>query len=197
MKVNPVEAGLEGWDTLGSVTKKGDSWFTGTKPGTSITAAGHRRHDGGPRRIYFLCAIHPGMQGSIKSLPGGLATRLEVPQIRPAWGAELSSAPWAAARSPRRCRSACARGACCPAGGARRVRRRPAPFRAPLPIPRVLDDAQLTIPIREAEVQVLPGPKTRMWTYGGTFPGPTIRRPAGQRTAVTFHHQLPRCGRAS
>jgi len=67
----------------------------------------------------------------------------------------------------------------------------PAPFRTPLPIPRVLEDAQLTIPIREAEVQVLPGPKTRMWTYGGAFPGPTIRRPAGKRTAVTFHHQLP------
>jgi FtsP/CotA-like multicopper oxidase with cupredoxin domain len=30
-----------------------------------------------------------------------------------------------------------------------------------------------------------------MWTYGGTFPGPTIRRPAGQRTEVTFHHGLP------
>ncbi len=31
-----------------------------------------------------------------------------------------------------------------------------------------------------------------MWTYGGTFPGPTIRRPAGHRTEVTFHHRLPR-----
>ena len=29
---------------------------------------------------------------------------------------------------------------------------------------------------------MLPGPKTKMWTYGGTFPGPTIRRPAGQPT---------------
>jgi spore coat protein A len=41
-------------------------------------------------------------------------------------------------------------------------------------------------------VQALPGAKTRMWTYGGTFPGPTIRRPAGHRTAITFHHELPR-----
>jgi FtsP/CotA-like multicopper oxidase with cupredoxin domain len=31
-----------------------------------------------------------------------------------------------------------------------------------------------------------------MWTYGGSFPGPTVRRPAGHRTQVTFHHQLPR-----
>ncbi|HEX5984719.1 MAG TPA: multicopper oxidase family protein, partial [Solirubrobacterales bacterium] len=47
------------------------------------------------------------------------------------------------------------------------------------------------IPIREAEQQILPGPKTRLWTFGGSFPGPTIRRRAGQRTRVTFHHQLP------
>ena len=65
------------------------------------------------------------------------------------------------------------------------------PFRAPLPIPRVLTDSRLHIPIREAEVQALPGAKTRMWTYGGSFPGPTVRRPAGHRTKVTFHHELP------
>lgn len=41
-------------------------------------------------------------------------------------------------------------------------------------------------------MQALPGPKTRMWTYGGCFPGPTIRRPAGERTSVTFLHQLPK-----
>jgi FtsP/CotA-like multicopper oxidase with cupredoxin domain len=65
------------------------------------------------------------------------------------------------------------------------------PFRAPLPIPRVLSDSQIEIPIREAEAQILPGRKTKLWTYGGSFPGPTIRRPAGQRTEVTFHHELP------
>ena len=48
------------------------------------------------------------------------------------------------------------------------------------------------MPIREAELQIFAGEKTRMWTYGGTFPGPTIRRPAGHRTEVTFHHRLPR-----
>ena len=67
----------------------------------------------------------------------------------------------------------------------------PAPFRDPLPIPEELRGEKLRIPIREAEVQILPGRPTRMRTYGGTFPGPTIRRPAGHRTEVTFHHQLP------
>ena len=56
----------------------------------------------------------------------------------------------------------------------------------------MLRDARLTIPIREADVPVLPGRPTRMWTYGGSFPGPTIRRPAGHRTEVTFRHELPR-----
>lgn len=64
---NPVKAGAEGWDTLGSVTKTGDSWFTGEKKaGTSVVepvtaAAG--------TTIYFLCAIHPWMQGHTEVLP--------------------------------------------------------------------------------------------------------------------------------
>jgi FtsP/CotA-like multicopper oxidase with cupredoxin domain len=65
------------------------------------------------------------------------------------------------------------------------------PFRARLPIPRELTGSHLEIPIVEAEQAILPGPKTRLWTFGGTFPGPTIRRPAGHRTKVTYHHRLP------
>jgi len=30
-----------------------------------------------------------------------------------------------------------------------------------------------------------------MWTYGGTYPGLTIRRPTGQTTQVTFTNNLP------
>jgi FtsP/CotA-like multicopper oxidase with cupredoxin domain len=30
-----------------------------------------------------------------------------------------------------------------------------------------------------------------MWTFGGSFPGPTIRRPAGSTTRVTFDHRIP------
>ncbi|HEU4736158.1 MAG TPA: hypothetical protein VFS48_03910 [Solirubrobacterales bacterium] len=65
VKVNPVEVGLEGWDTMGSVSKKGDSWFTGSKPGTSIT----QKVTAAPgSKLYFLCAIHPWMQGSTEVL---------------------------------------------------------------------------------------------------------------------------------
>lgn len=65
------------------------------------------------------------------------------------------------------------------------------PFRERLPIPPVLTGDHVHVPIREAEQQILPGSKTRLWTFGGSFPGPTIRRRAGQRTRVTFHHELP------
>ncbi|HYH62576.1 MAG TPA: multicopper oxidase family protein [Solirubrobacterales bacterium] len=65
------------------------------------------------------------------------------------------------------------------------------PYTRRLPIPRELTEADLTLPIKPAEVKILPGRKTKMWTYGGTFPGPTIRRPSGERTTVTFKHRLP------
>ena len=77
-------------------------------------------------------------------------------------------------------------------GDATASRRRHAPFRRPLPIPSELRGAGLTIPIREAEVQALPGPKTRMWTYDGASRG----RRSGARPASAprspFCHQLPR-----
>jgi len=69
---------------------------------------------------------------------------------------------------------------------------RPRPFAERLPIPAVLTGPDLTIPIREAAIPILPGRRTRMWTYGGSFPGPTIRRPAGEATRVRFTHELPR-----
>ena len=188
---NPAEAGLEGWDTMGTLTKKGDSWFTGQKPRASTrrpsaqrrarrstssapsTPGCTARSKSSPRRPARPTAGHStdsprlGRRAFLGALGGGaLATSLPLPLgLRP--GALLRSSEPA----PR------------PTGE---------PFRRPLPIPRVLSDAKLAIPIREADVQVLPGRPTRMWTYGGDFPGPTIRRPAGHRTEVTFRHELPR-----
>lgn len=65
--VNPVKAGKPGWDTEGSLSKTGDSWFTGEKPGTSYT---QRVTAEGGTTITFMCAIHPWMHGSIEVLPG-------------------------------------------------------------------------------------------------------------------------------
>jgi spore coat protein A len=61
----------------------------------------------------------------------------------------------------------------------------------------VIEDDHVELAIREAELAVLPGRRTRMWTYGGEFPGPTIRRRAGRRTTVTFRHELPAAGELS
>ena len=70
---------------------------------------------------------------------------------------------------------------------------KPPAFEQPLRIPQVLTGSNLTIDMRRADVRVMPhGPKTRMWTYGGTFPGPTIKRPTGSSTKVTFVHDLPK-----
>lgn len=59
--LDPVKAGPAGWSTMGSTSKKGDSWFT-EKKGESfeqqVTAA--------PGTLYYLCAVHPWMQGQIK-----------------------------------------------------------------------------------------------------------------------------------
>jgi len=66
-----------------------------------------------------------------------------------------------------------------------------AAFSRPLVIPRVLTGSSITLTAKLADVQILPGRKTRMWTYNGTFPGPTIRRPTGQTTTVTLVNDLP------
>ena len=66
-------------------------------------------------------------------------------------------------------------------------------FQQPLVQPPRLTGRHIRIVMRKAKVRVLPhGPKTPMWTYGGTFPGPTIVRRAGQATKVTFVNHLPR-----
>jgi spore coat protein A len=64
-------------------------------------------------------------------------------------------------------------------------------FTRPLAVPKVLTGSSLTLHAKLADVQILPGKKTRMWTYGGSFPGPTIRRPTGRTTTVTLVNDLP------
>lgn len=71
ISINPVKAGPQGWSTLGSTTKKGDSWFSGEKKaGTSITQLVSADPATTPT-LYFICAIHPWMQGQVKVLPAG------------------------------------------------------------------------------------------------------------------------------
>lgn len=72
------------------------------------------------------------------------------------------------------------------------------PFEARLTVPPVLRPVRRTsttdfyrVVMREAEVQVVPGQKTRIWGYNGAFPGPTIRARKGRRTVVKYDNDLP------
>ncbi|HVM15694.1 MAG TPA: cell wall-binding repeat-containing protein [Egibacteraceae bacterium] len=70
-------------------------------------------------------------------------------------------------------------------------------FTVPLAVPPVLvptsSDAATDyyhITMREADLEVWPGQLTRMWTYDGVFPGPTIKARSNRRAVVTQVNQL-------
>jgi hypothetical protein len=63
---NPlVDVGQEGWDTMGTATKKGDSYFFGKK-GESVEQIVSAKAG---TTLYFICAVHPFMQGQVKVQP--------------------------------------------------------------------------------------------------------------------------------
>jgi FtsP/CotA-like multicopper oxidase with cupredoxin domain len=66
-------------------------------------------------------------------------------------------------------------------------------FTLPLRLPKTLRGSHVRLDMRRTQERMLPtGPRTATWTYGGSWPGPTIRRPAGKRTLVTVANHLPR-----
>lgn len=66
-------------------------------------------------------------------------------------------------------------------------------FTLPLVVPRTLTGDHVRLDMRKSRVRMLPnGRRTTAWTYGGTWPGPTIRRTAGDPTLVTVTNHLPR-----
>ncbi|MBO0682071.1 MAG: multicopper oxidase family protein [Candidatus Dormibacteraeota bacterium] len=74
----------------------------------------------------------------------------------------------------------------------------PRPFAVPLPVPQVLQPTQrdattdyYEVVQRAASVEILPGLRTEVWGYNGTFPGPTIEARSGRRVVVRHHNQLP------
>ncbi|GAA1524411.1 multicopper oxidase family protein [Actinomadura kijaniata] len=74
----------------------------------------------------------------------------------------------------------------------------PPPFQVPLPVPAVLKPVgtaggadRYEITQREAAAEILPGVRTPLWTYEGTFPGPTIESRRGRPVIVTHRNELP------
>ncbi|MGZ8667069.1 MAG: hypothetical protein ACXWZM_08160 [Solirubrobacterales bacterium] len=66
---NPVNAGPDGWSTLGNLERKGDSWYTGFKHDASFEQELNFDPSKGQERLSFFCAVHPWMHDSIKVLP--------------------------------------------------------------------------------------------------------------------------------
>ncbi|MFC3384562.1 multicopper oxidase family protein [Couchioplanes azureus] len=74
----------------------------------------------------------------------------------------------------------------------------PAQFSLPLKFPPVLRPTRTdgttdyySVTAREADLTILPGMSTRVFSYEGSFPGPTIEARSGRRVVVTTTNQLP------
>ncbi|MBO2464620.1 multicopper oxidase family protein [Actinomadura violacea] len=74
----------------------------------------------------------------------------------------------------------------------------PPPFQVPLPVPSVLKPVgtaggidRYEITQRETTAEILPGTRTPLWTYDGTFPGPTIESRRGRPVTVRHRNELP------
>jgi hypothetical protein len=61
--VNPVEAGAIGWDTPGTTSAPGDSWFSGVEAGGSFAQEVTAKAG---TRLWFMDAIHPRVRGTIR-----------------------------------------------------------------------------------------------------------------------------------
>jgi hypothetical protein len=61
--INPAEAGEPGWDTPGSTSVPGDSWFSGMTRGASFSQPVTAKAG---TRLWFMDAIHPWLRGTIK-----------------------------------------------------------------------------------------------------------------------------------
>lgn len=56
------------------------------------------------------------------------------------------------------------------------------------PDPNILE---IELDARVADIEIVPGYETPVWTYGGVLPGPLIRAKVGDRLIVHFHNDLP------
>ncbi|GAB3422413.1 multicopper oxidase family protein [Flindersiella endophytica] len=73
----------------------------------------------------------------------------------------------------------------------------PKPYGVPLPIPPVARPVSTTGPsdvyeleVKPAKAEIIPGLRTTIWGYGGTFPGPTFETRAGRPIVVDQRNRL-------
>ena len=79
--------------------------------------------------------------------------------------------------------------------GARLASRLPLPdrFAVPLPIPGTVAPTGGAIELAQevASLEIIPGTRTEVWGYNGTFPGPTLELRSGRPTTVRITNELP------
>jgi FtsP/CotA-like multicopper oxidase with cupredoxin domain len=87
--------------------------------------------------------------------------------------------------------------ACVACGGGDEKPSQPADFGASLAVPEARDInpdphvLELNLEARVAEIELVPGKPTPVWSYDGGLPGPTIRANVGDRVIVHFKNSLP------
>ena len=59
----------EGWDTPGELKTKGDTWFSGSKPGALFEQQVNAGATIAPVTLAFVSAFDPELHGTIKVLP--------------------------------------------------------------------------------------------------------------------------------
>lgn len=71
------------------------------------------------------------------------------------------------------------------------------PFQVPLTVPPVAQPVRATrggdiyqTTMRQADVEIIPGTRTRIWGYDGIFPGPTIKARTGKPVVVVQRNEL-------
>lgn len=69
----------------------------------------------------------------------------------------------------------------------------PRRFAVPLPLPDTIEPTGDAIELiqRVASTQIIPGMRTEVWGYNGTFPGPTLELRSGRPTALRVTNELP------
>jgi spore coat protein A, manganese oxidase len=71
----------------------------------------------------------------------------------------------------------------------------PRPFTVALPVPDVARPVDggtaYELVQRSADVEIIPGHRTQVWGYDGTFPGPTFDVRSGQPITVAITNELP------
>ena len=168
---NPVKAGPKAGAPSGKQQQEGRLLVHRREEAGHLVHPEGDGRTGDPTHLLHLRRSIPGCRAD-QVLPGRLAARpSQLASHAPPGAPSFPRRP--GRRRARAPAAPAARGAagCCRSARSRRRRVAAVPFRARLPIPRELTGAEIEIPIREAEAQILPGPQDEALDLRRHLPG--------------------------